>query len=427
MQRIKEQQELQNIKELQFLRYLCRFKKRDMPFSTIKKYFDFQVLNEKMLKLSWIKDDKVCLPDIISHAFNRSYFNSKQLKENLLFIDNIVRIIEYDTNLPIDYNNIKSLILCIYDDFDFFDNKIRKIVGRYYSSDLYIHYFYESDSGLYKQKICVKKNNKYIELTNSSLKKLYELRDKVYLYYFKVALAFTRKYEDNQTFNKILEFGKKMNNYESLPVISFWKNSEFYDLPMLDKENFTVRNYPLSSEIELECVRLRKEIELNTHKIQIVKNMGLSHITGKLFYLLDEYHDRSPKDSRFHHEKYVIYKTIANMFLVSAHVLEYKMLDTNMFENYIGDVYYIEHISTAFYQDFIKNRYTIIRQNYIVLLGTIILKYKYLPNIKDSFSEIVNTFLETVDSIGDLPADYKEIVNIVKKYINTENNIFKNF
>ena len=125
--------------QLHLLRLLCRLKNKDVSYSEVKKIWDFEELSKgdnniynKIEKLGWVKDDKICIPDIIAYAFNRrDSINKVEYREELGIRYALNYFITFKSHVPTNCGLYCALFECFLEDFYYLENRANKINAEY--------------------------------------------------------------------------------------------------------------------------------------------------------------------------------------------------------------------------------------------------------------------------------------------------------
>ena len=355
--------------ELQYMRYLCRLKNKYIPVTSVKMLFSELSVLEQFEEVSWIKNGKIYIPDLIAYAFNRWDYNDKQIKENFNFMNGIIETIRYLSNGPVHLELYKALIHCFYDDFEYFEKRIK--------------------------------------LSQETS----EYRDIIYESYLNVALMFLYKYHLESDLKKILTYAKRIEPANSYFLLMFW-NAVLS--PQKPSGPLFIENVPIYTQLEYTCIRIQGGIFswfsniLNQNNTK--NNFLVSYNRPIDFSPLNEDLENIIKKIEIEEQR-VIYKTILYIYDLIYNFLKYNIIDPYFFEMHKKGI-------------FSNDDCILIRQNYLLFLSVILIRNNFAFNPQNalivnkiSYLTIKKEFYNILDNAGDLPYYIDAIVNHAKNLI----------
>lgn len=425
-----------NSRQLQLLRLLCRLKYQDISYCEFKELFSEDDLFEKLENLNWIKDDKICIPDIIAHAFNRkNTIIDPQYADALNIRVNIAIELEHSSTRPVNQKLYTKIFRCLVEDIDHLNNRAKSINEEYSNTITYKSSYELYRDGDRKTKI------KPDKTTTTSA----EYKENLKLFLHSV-LWYAYEYKESALFNEAYKFAKseiKNNNYFDLwDLFLFAKeNAKGIDYISdklkrlkikfinykIDKTEVTVEKNIISLWLLLDfysmyladCVT-KFANEYNLDKLKPTQSLydtfdllnflsdGINNISSLLSIYNNEFCDKNSPSYPYLKQHYLQYKLIYHV---------YDNILTTVKFNKVTESYLI--IRNLFSENKLSTKVNKHYLSLIYILITLDTRVKYrrynIPN--NSTNNIINDFHTAVNSAGCLPDNIKQIAVATEKLI----------
>ena len=188
-----------NAVQLQLLRLLCRLKYKNIAYSDFKEYYGEDELCRKIEDLNWVKDDRICIPDIVAYAFNRKdNINDPQYAEALNIRFSLALAQVHSSTKPVNKKLYTEILRCLFEDINYLNKKAKKINTKYTNTITYTE-SYE----LYKD------GERKIKIAEDDISQTVSLHKQNYEYVIYSTLWYAYEYEEKDLFDDIYVYAKE--------------------------------------------------------------------------------------------------------------------------------------------------------------------------------------------------------------------------
>lgn len=409
--------------QLYLIRLFCRLKNKGIPYSEIENFFNFfenkvNDIHINFQKLSWVKNDAICIPNIIAYAFNRKKIISKQqYKEELLIRDNIISYIVYWSRVPSNSKLYKALLSVFLEDMPYLQSRAKSIDNEYKKVIMNI----VEENGTTKE-ILSKEGKRTTKIRSDAEEQSVALHLEYLLMFLEQTMIYAFWHNEKELWKKakgvvLDEFPKKLictlleTIDDELQFKNFmWKVEELFKYHLEPDSQYFIMEMHIFCICENILKFLKDQIENQSFaKLEqtelILKN--LLYI-DELYSIISHYeHHYCRDDTEGHKELLNFYKVLCKIYL-NIHDFD-KGANINLFIKQIRELRYNGKLQTR------------LCENFLVLICFAIVKISSSEELTAGHKNSIKGAFEDLKcfekSAGDLPRNIREIVSITKNFL----------
>lgn len=436
----KEKKENSNTKEnslqLHLIRLLCRLKNEDISYKEIKNFLNFKELSnyqkniyDNFEKLSWIKNDRIIIPDIVAYAFNRkTTINKIEYKEELEIRNAIIRFIHDESTIPTNQKLYTATLICLVDDIPYLKDRTTKFDDIYKNVIIHI----KREKGKKLERLC-KVNKRNFEVYPDETETTIALHKQYLLFFLEQTLVYSYLYDEPILWKK----AKKtlMSYFNNIPICIFANmfdsklqlKTSLDEISNMDKYSSSESaNYFL---LDIYIYLLNKNVldylqnirdnqkNVDGYKINYYKvfNEFRNHLC-KLKQTLEFHKKFFGKKIKENDQEYTVYNGILEFYSLIHEIY------SQIYLVFLGQN--IKHFNFELKAKNAQGKFnTKACENFLVLICFCIMHFYEIKDEEKKFFFLLGDTLKLYENYsGDLPVNISEIVKITKEFL-SENNL----